>query len=77
VGYLVAVADPAAADAKAARQQQRGLWVSPTLDGMVAVDGLLDPEAGETLLTALEPLPVALSHTSDPTMPPPGCAPPA
>jgi hypothetical protein len=26
------------------------------LDGMVAVDGLLDPEAGETLLTAMEPL---------------------
>ena len=35
---------------------RRGLWLSATLAGMVAIDGLLDPEAGETLLTALEPL---------------------
>jgi hypothetical protein len=57
VGHLLAVADPDAADAKAARQQQRrGLWVCPTFEGMVAVDGLLDPDAGATLLTALEPL---------------------
>jgi hypothetical protein len=32
---------------------------------MVAVDGLLDPEAGETLLTALEPL--ARPSTADET----------
>jgi hypothetical protein len=57
VGHLVEVADPAAADARAQRQyDRRGLWVAPTFDGMVAIDGLLDPEAGETLLTALEPL---------------------
>jgi Domain of unknown function (DUF222) len=26
------------------------------MDGMVAIDGLLEPEAGQTLLSALEPL---------------------
>ena len=35
---------------------RRGLWVSPTLEGMVAVDGLLEPEAGQIVLAALEPL---------------------
>jgi hypothetical protein len=51
------VADPDSADARTQRQhERRGLWASPTLEGMVAIDGLLDPEAGETLLTALEPL---------------------
>jgi hypothetical protein len=51
------VADPAAADQQAQRRHdRRGLWVAPTFAGMVAIDGLLDAEAGETLLTALEPL---------------------
>jgi Domain of unknown function (DUF222)/HNH endonuclease len=55
--HLRDVADPDGADTRTQRQhQRRGLWVSPTLAGMVAIDGLLDPEAGETLLTALEPL---------------------
>ena len=35
---------------------RRGLWLAPTFEGMVAVDGLLEPEAGQTLLAALEPL---------------------
>jgi hypothetical protein len=57
VGHLCEVADPDAAEQQAQRRHdRRGLWVSPTFEGMVAVDGLLDPEAGETLLTALEPL---------------------
>ena len=57
VGHLCEVADPAAAEQQALRRHdRRGLWVTPTFDGMVAIDGLLDPEAGETLLTALEPL---------------------
>jgi hypothetical protein len=57
VGHLVEVADPQAAEDRAQRQHdRRGVWVTPTFEGMVAVDGLLDPEAGETLLTALEPL---------------------
>lgn len=30
--------------------------LASTLDGMVALYGLLDPEAGQTLLSALEPL---------------------
>jgi Domain of unknown function (DUF222) len=33
--------------------QRRRLHLSRTLDGMVAVDGLLDPETGEAALTAL------------------------
>jgi Domain of unknown function (DUF222) len=32
------------------------LWVSATWEGMVALQGLLDPEGGQTLLAALEPL---------------------
>jgi hypothetical protein len=57
VGHLADVADPDAADQQALRRhERRWLWLSPTLEGMVAVDGLLDAEAGETLLTALEPL---------------------
>ena len=36
-----------------AQHARRRLHLSPTLDGMVAVDGLLDPEAGEAALTAL------------------------
>jgi hypothetical protein len=36
--------------------RQRRLSVSQTFAGMVAIDGLLDPEAGVTLLTALTPL---------------------
>ncbi len=36
--------------------QRRGVWLARTLDGMVAVDGLLDPEAGQSLVVAaLEP----------------------
>jgi hypothetical protein len=57
VAHLGEVADPEAAEERAQRQHgRRGLWVSPTLEGMVAVDGLLDPEAGGTLLAALAPL---------------------
>jgi Domain of unknown function (DUF222) len=57
VGHLCEVADPDAAEQQAQRRhERRGLWVAPTFEGMVAVDGLLDAEAGETLLTALEPL---------------------
>jgi hypothetical protein len=57
VGYLCQVADPDGAGAVAEhRHQRRGLWLAPTWDGMVAVDRLLEPEAGHTLLAALEPL---------------------
>src|SRR5829696_536340 len=56
-GHLVLVADPEAADRQSElRHGRRGLWLAPTLEGMVAVDGLLEPEAGQSLLAALEPL---------------------
>ena len=57
VGHLLQVADPDGADRdRERRHQRRGLWLAPTFEGMVAVDGLLEPEAGQTLLAALEPL---------------------
>jgi hypothetical protein len=46
----------AAASRAERRHQQRWLWLAPTLEGMVAVGGLLEPEAGQILLSALEPL---------------------
>jgi Domain of unknown function (DUF222) len=57
VGYLLQVADPDRADAQAQRRHaRRGLWLAATLDSMVAVNGLLEPEAGHIVLAALEPL---------------------
>src|SRR5215213_1106730 len=57
VGYLLEVADPEGADAaRQRRHERRGLWLVPTLDDMVAVNGLLEPEAGQTVMAALEPL---------------------
>ena len=57
VAHLHQVADPDGASEQTQRQhQRRGMWVSPTFEGMVAIAGLLEPEAGETLLAALEPL---------------------
>jgi Domain of unknown function (DUF222)/HNH endonuclease len=57
LGRLLQVADPDGADGdRERRHARRGLWLAPTFEGMVAVDGLLEPEAGQTLLAALEPL---------------------
>jgi hypothetical protein len=57
LGHLQLVADPHGTTGRAERRhQRRGLWLSPTLDNMVALDGLLEPEAGQILLAALEPL---------------------
>jgi Domain of unknown function (DUF222) len=57
ITHLRLVADPDGADAQAERRhQQRGVWLAATWAGMVAVNGLLDPEAGQTLQAALEPL---------------------
>src|SRR6266545_2490349 len=57
VGHLRYVADPDAADAETQRRyDRRGVWLAPTWEGMVALGGHLDPEAGQTLLAALEPL---------------------
>jgi hypothetical protein len=55
--HLRGVLDPDTAEQRGrARWERRGLWLSATYDGMVAVDGLLDPEAGETVRSALLPL---------------------
>jgi hypothetical protein len=35
------------------RFRRRGLFVSTTIDGMVRLDGDLDPETGQTVMTAL------------------------
>jgi hypothetical protein len=51
------VADPDGAEAKAERRHtRRGVWLTATWEGMVAVDGLLEAEAGQMVLAALEPL---------------------
>ena len=50
-------ADPEGADGQAERRhRRRGLWLASTWEGMVAVDGLLEAEAGQIVLAALEPL---------------------
>ena len=55
--HLRDVIDPEKAEQRAgARLERRGLWLAATVDGMVAVDGLLDPEAGEAAQAALAPL---------------------
>ena len=57
VSHLRQVVDPDGADAAAQRRHaRRGLWLIPTLDQLVAVDGLLEAEAGQIVLAALEPL---------------------
>jgi Domain of unknown function (DUF222)/HNH endonuclease len=57
LGHLRQVADPDGADREAERRhQRRGLWLAPTWEGMVALQGLLEAEAGQLLLAALEPL---------------------
>ena len=57
VAQLCLVADPDGADRQRDhRQERRGVWLSPTWDDMVAINGLLEREAGATVLAALEPL---------------------
>jgi Domain of unknown function (DUF222)/HNH endonuclease len=57
LGHLRLVADPdGERDQTELRHGRRGLWLAPTWEGMVAIDGLLEAEAGQTLLAALEPL---------------------
>ncbi|HET9558209.1 MAG TPA: DUF222 domain-containing protein, partial [Actinomycetota bacterium] len=46
IAHLRLVADPDTAQDRTQRQhQQRGLWLAATWEGMVAVNGLLEPEA--------------------------------
>ena len=57
LAHLGQVLDPEAAADQADRQhQRRGRWLTATVDGLLAVDGRLEPEAGQTLLAALDPL---------------------
>jgi hypothetical protein len=66
VAHLREVIDPDTSASQAERRhQRRGLWLSATLEGMVALDGLLEPEAGQTLLAALEPLARPASAADD------------
>jgi hypothetical protein len=76
VAHLRLVADPDGADDQAEqRQQRRGLWLASTWEGMVAVNGLLDPEAGQTVLAALEPWPVRPAPTTPERVPASGGCP--
>jgi Domain of unknown function (DUF222) len=55
--HLRAVIDPDRTERRGrARLERRGLWLSAAYDGMVALDGLLDPEGGEAVRAALLPL---------------------
>jgi hypothetical protein len=57
VGHLRQVVDPEGADQAAQRRhERRGLWLTPTFDQLVAVNGLLEPEAAQVIGAALEPL---------------------
>ena len=57
IAHLRLVADPdGAGDQAELRHQRRAVWLASTWEGMVAIGGLLDPEAGRTLVAALEPL---------------------
>src|ERR671913_2125400 len=57
LGHLLQLADPDGADRdRERRHARRGVWLAPTFEGMVALDGLLEPEAGQLLISALEPL---------------------
>jgi hypothetical protein len=57
VTHLRDLVDPDRAEERSrARLDRRGLWLAPTFEGMVAVDGLLEPEAGEAVQAALAPL---------------------
>ena len=53
------------------RHGRRGLWLAPTWEGMVAPQGLLDPEAGHILLAALAPWPAPTTPTTPQQRPAP------
>jgi hypothetical protein len=65
LGHLRLVTDPEGAAGLAERRhEQRWLWLAPTWEGMVALQGLLEPEAGQTLLAALDPWPAPVTPTT-------------
>jgi Domain of unknown function (DUF222)/HNH endonuclease len=51
------VIDPDGADGRAQRRyERRGVWFTVTYDRMVVVRGIMDPEAGQIVQAALDPL---------------------
>lgn len=60
--WEIAVDPEAANDTAASRTERRALSASKTLDGMVRIDGWLDPVAGEEFLTELHRLHVQLAE---------------
>jgi hypothetical protein len=55
--HLREVVDPQGAEERGRRRlERRRLWLSGGADGMLAIQGLLDAECGETLQAALLPL---------------------
>jgi hypothetical protein len=55
--------DPDRADAAAQRRYERqGVWFTTTMDRMVAVRGILTPEAGQIVQAALDPLARPADH---------------
>jgi Domain of unknown function (DUF222) len=57
VTHTESVLDPDGADQRAQRRDERqGIWFTMTYDRMVVVRGIMSPEAGHTVQTALEPL---------------------
>jgi len=50
---------------EAERFERRGLSVAPAVDGMVRVDGSLDPDTGGTVMTALRAVTAAWARSAD------------
>jgi hypothetical protein len=66
VDHWKQLADAAREDDVARRRfERRGLFVSATMDGMVRLDGDLDPETGQTVLTAVRSMVDATSRGAD------------
>lgn len=67
VAYWRQLADAAGADDRERRHHEaRRLHVSPTLGGTVRIDGDLDTEAGQTLITALRCVQDSWSRDGEP-----------
>jgi hypothetical protein len=63
VAHLQYTIDPDRADERAQRRyERRGVWVTTTIDRMVAIRGIMTPEAGQILQAALEPLARPADH---------------
>jgi hypothetical protein len=71
IAYWRQNADGRAATEREQRlRERRRLHVSPLMDGMVRVDGDLDPESGQTVITALRAMEDAWARSDDETRTP-------